>query len=78
MCEWIITWFNRLKLEISVKLFLKCGISNELDGTEDDYLRPNKKESMDKIHESDSAVEKDISENKNENNELFVLSALID
>lgn len=78
MCEWIITWFNEFKLEIRVKLFLKCIISNKLDGTEDDYLWLNKKESMDKIHESDSADENDISENKNESNELFVLSAQID
>ena len=36
--EWIINSWNEIKIETIVKSFKKCGISNALDGTEDDYL----------------------------------------
>lgn len=36
--EWIINSWNEIKIDTVVKSFKKCGISNALDGTEDDYL----------------------------------------
>ena len=38
MCEWVRDAWQQLDPAIIVKAFLKCGISNVLDGTEDDYL----------------------------------------
>ena len=37
-CEWVHDAWKQLDPAIIVKAFLKCGISNALDGTEDDYL----------------------------------------
>lgn len=37
-CEWVKRSWNAVKEEVVVKSFLKCGISNALDGTEDDFL----------------------------------------
>jgi hypothetical protein len=37
VCGWVETW-QSVKEEIVVKSFKKCGISNALDGTEDDVL----------------------------------------
>lgn len=74
MCQWILTAWNEIKPEIIVKSFKKCGISNALDGTEDDYLWLDETDGGDN-RESDSG-EDDIPENINEDeyNEIFMLS----
>ena len=38
VCQWVINSWSNLKVETIVKAFKKCGISNALDMTEDDYL----------------------------------------
>ena len=38
VCEWVRDAWQQLDPTISRKAFLKCGISNALDATEDDYL----------------------------------------
>jgi len=38
VCEWVRDAWQQLDPAIIRKAFLKCGISNALDGTEDDYL----------------------------------------
>ena len=38
MCEWVRDAWQQLDSAIIRKAFLECGISNVLDGTEDDYL----------------------------------------
>ena len=38
VCEWFREAWQQLDPAIIRKAFLKCGISNALDGTEDDYL----------------------------------------
>ena len=38
VCQWIIDSWNKVKVETIQKAFKKCGISNALDGTEDDEL----------------------------------------
>lgn len=41
ICAWIVDSWNEIKADTIVKSFKKCGISNALDGTEDDYLWDN-------------------------------------
>lgn len=41
VCEWVKTSWDSVKDEIVVRSFKKCGISNALDGTEDDMLYEN-------------------------------------
>lgn len=38
VCEWVKKSWDDVRPEIIVKSFKKCGISNALDGTEDDAL----------------------------------------
>ncbi|CAI9743515.1 Hypothetical predicted protein [Octopus vulgaris] len=38
VCEWVKKSWDGVRPEIIVKAFKKCGISNALDGTEDDAL----------------------------------------
>ena len=38
VCEWVKRSWDAVNEEIVVKAFKKCGISNALDGTEDDML----------------------------------------
>ena len=38
VCEWVKHSWQRVKSETIVKSFKKCGISNALDGSEDDIL----------------------------------------
>ena len=52
ICHWIMEAWNDIPVEMAVKSFEKCGISNALDGSEDDLI----------IGEGDG--EEDINENK--------------
>ena len=38
ICKWIIEAWDSISSEMVIKSFKKCGISNDLDGTEDDYI----------------------------------------
>jgi hypothetical protein len=38
LCEWIREAWARISPALIEKSFKKCGISNKLDGMEDDYL----------------------------------------
>ncbi len=38
VCEWVKKAWDQINTEIVIKSFKKCGISNALDGTEDDIL----------------------------------------
>ena len=38
LCQWVKESWDEVKLEIVIKSFRKCGISNALDGTEDDDI----------------------------------------
>jgi len=38
VCEWVKNSWQRVKSETFVKSLKKCGISNALDGNEDDIL----------------------------------------
>jgi hypothetical protein len=38
LCEWITEAWVRISPALIEKSFKKCGISNKLDGMEDDYL----------------------------------------
>ena len=38
ICEWIVSAWGEIDSAIIVKVFKKCGISNAMDGTEDDVL----------------------------------------
>ena len=38
VCDWILRLWNSVKKEVVVKSFKRCGISNAMDGTEDDDI----------------------------------------
>ena len=38
MCQWVVDAWAEIDKNIVIKSFLKCGISNALDGTGDDIL----------------------------------------
>ena len=38
VCEWVKTSWSKVNEQTIVKSFLKCGISNALDGSEDHFL----------------------------------------
>ena len=38
MCQWIIDAWQAIPREIIARSFLKCGITNSLDGSEDDLV----------------------------------------
>ena len=38
VCSWVIKAWNGVKPEVIIKFFKKCGISNAMDGTEDDAI----------------------------------------
>ena len=51
VCQWVINSWNQLKVEAIVKAFKKCGISNALDGTEDEELWDDTdEEAADDVH----------------------------
>lgn len=45
ICQWILDSWMELPKKIIVKAFKKCGISNAMDGTEDDLLWEEKSDS---------------------------------
>ena len=38
LCDFVIKSWEKVKMETVIKSFKKCGISNAMDGTEDDLL----------------------------------------
>ena len=38
VCDWVKKAWDSVKTEIVIKSFKKCGISNKMDGTEDDAI----------------------------------------
>ena len=38
VCSWVIKAWNGVKPEVIIKSFKKCGISNAMDGTEDNAI----------------------------------------
>ena len=38
VCEWVIDAWNDIPIDMVVKSFLKCGISNSMEATQDDEL----------------------------------------
>ncbi|CAG8842448.1 27515_t:CDS:2, partial [Gigaspora margarita] len=44
ICQWILEAWDDISAEMIIKSFKKCGISNELDGTENDLLYSSDKE----------------------------------
>lgn len=69
MCKWIVTAWNEIKPELIIKSFKKCGISNKLDGTEDDDLWLSDDE--DSGSDEGEAIPDEITED--EFHELFML-----
>ena len=64
LCQWVKEACDDVRVETAVKSFKKCGISNALDGTEDDALfMDSSEESGDSSEdESDSSEVADIGE----------------
>lgn len=38
MCQWVIESWREVPSDMVIRSFLKCGISNSVDGTQDDEL----------------------------------------
>ena len=53
VCEWVKNSWQRVKSETIVKSLKKCGISNALDGSEDDSLYEGSEASSENNHEDD-------------------------
>ena len=53
VCEWVKNSWRRVKSETIVKYLNKCGISNALDGSEDDILYEESDASSENNHEGD-------------------------
>jgi hypothetical protein len=57
VCEWVKKSWETVKTETVVKSFKKCGISNRLDGTEDDILFEENRGDSSESSDIDSAEE---------------------
>lgn len=67
VCEWVKTSWAAVKTEIIVKSFKKCGISNAMDGTEDELLYEDSDVDVDDPEStsgSDSGPESDSSDDE--------------
>ena len=53
VCVWVKNSWQRVKSETTVKSFKKCGISNALDGSEDDIWYEESDEWSENNHEDD-------------------------
>ena len=70
ICQWILEAWDDISAEMIIKSFKKCGISNKLDGTEDDLLYDSDKENgeidnnkdLTKIVEEDSLSANELEE----------------
>ena len=83
LCEWILKAWEELDITMIVKSFKKCGISNNLDGTEDDMLWDDDTpdaEDMDVDSEMDDPYDDDVTaqdwfdlyENSDDDDEEFL------
>ena len=60
ICKWILEVWKDIPSEMIIKSFKKCGISNALDGTEDDLLYSSDAEiSEDEIDDLNEIVNED-------------------
>ena len=60
ICKWILKVWKDIPSEMIIKSFKKCGISNALDGTEDDLLYSSDAEiSEDEIDDLNEIVNED-------------------
>lgn len=65
VCDWTLRLWNRVKKEVVVKSFKKCGISNAVNGSDDDQIYPdeesNSSEDTDnvKIEDDTSDIDSD-------------------
>ena len=53
VCEWVDNSWQQVKSETTVKSLKKCGISNALDGSDDDILYEESDASSENNHEDD-------------------------
>ena len=67
ICEWILQAWEELDPQIIIRSFLKCSLTNKLDGTEDDALWQNDEMSSSEIGDDDD----DMDIFYNEENNIF-------
>ena len=67
VCEWVKTSWDAVKEEVVVRSFKKCGISNAMDGTEDEFLYEDRDVDVD---DPDSTTESDSSNEHSSNDEF--------
>ncbi|KAJ1130292.1 hypothetical protein NDU88_008646 [Pleurodeles waltl] len=57
LCKFVIKAWNDIDAETVIKSFKKCGISNSLDGMEDDYLWQDEEKAEDETTPSDTELD---------------------
>ncbi|KAJ1108820.1 hypothetical protein NDU88_006190 [Pleurodeles waltl] len=57
LCKFVIKAWNDIDAETVIKSFKKCGISNSLDGMEDDYLWHDKEKAEAETTPSDAELD---------------------
>ncbi|KAJ1185842.1 hypothetical protein NDU88_002629 [Pleurodeles waltl] len=57
LCKFVIKTWNDIDAETVIKSFKKCGISNSLDGMEDDYLWQDEEKAEADTTPSDTALD---------------------
>ena len=67
VCEWVKTSWDAVKEEVVVRSFKKCGISNAMDGTEDEFLYEDRDADVD---DPDSSTASDSSNEDSSNDEF--------
>lgn len=56
LCQFVIKAWNDIDAQTVIKSFKKCGISNSLDGMEDDYLWQDEEEAEAEATSSDTEL----------------------
>ena len=60
VCQWIVNSWNEISLDMAIRSFLKCGISNSIDGSEDDELFCEFISGRDDVEQEDNTEECDL------------------
>ena len=61
ICQWVIDVWASIPSEMIVKAFLKCGISNAMDGSQDEAV----------YEEDDDEVEEDVTTHDDDENNIY-------
>ena len=60
VCQWIVDSWNEIPLDMVIRSFLKCGILNSIDGSEDDELFSGFISDRDDVEQEENTEECDL------------------